>query len=66
MAMKPKSGWLKEQMKTAKASVDVWQGWKKDTIRRQISEGFSTDRRGPLVSVRSHETGRITVKDRKK
>jgi hypothetical protein len=64
--MKGKNGWLKGQMKTAKATVDDWQGWKKDTIRSQISEGLSSDRRGQFVSVRSAETGRLVIKSRKK
>jgi hypothetical protein len=64
--MNRKDGWLKGQMKTAKATVDDWKGWKKETIRSQISEGISANRRGQFVSVRSAETGRLVVKNRQK
>jgi len=43
--MKGKNGWLKGQMQTAKATVDQWQVWKKETIRSQISEGRPADGR---------------------
>lgn len=62
--MTAKAGWLKGQMKTAKASVDDWQGWKKDTIRREISESHFSDGRGHFVSIRA-DSGRLKVKDRK-
>jgi hypothetical protein len=64
--MRHDKGWLQNQMRDAKREVNDWQGWKKDTIRKEISDRLgSTSRSGTFVT-RSSTTGRFVILERKK
>jgi hypothetical protein len=58
-------GWLKAQMTSAKREVSGWHGWKKDTIREEISNRLSIESRGKSIVLRSESTGRLGTKRRK-
>lgn len=59
-------GWLQTQMRSAKQEVSNWEGWKKQTIRNEISGRLSSEARTTSVVVRSASTGRFVISDRKK
>jgi hypothetical protein len=59
--MAREKGWLKGQMSTATLQVGGWHGWKKDTIREQVSSRLSTETRGKSIVLWSGSGGR-TVK----
>lgn len=58
-------GWLQAQMRSAKKEVGNWHGWKKDTLRQEISSRTADDR-GASIVLRSASTGRFVVVHRKK
>jgi hypothetical protein len=64
--MRSEKGWLHAQMRSAKQEVSDWQGWKKDTIRKEISGRLSNESRGDSSVSRSASTGRFVIKERKK
>jgi hypothetical protein len=64
--MRSEKGWLQAQMQSAKREVGDWQGWKKDTIRKEISNRLSTDTRGGSMVVRSSASGKWILKERSK
>jgi hypothetical protein len=65
--MRSEKGWLQGQMRSAKREVGDWQGWKKDTIRKEISNQLSGEsRRDSSIVVRSSGAGRLLVRDTKK
>jgi hypothetical protein len=64
--MRTGKGWLQSQMRSAKKEVGNWQGWKRDTLRNEVSRRLSSGDRGELAVSRSAATGRWVVKERKK
>ena len=63
--MRSEKGWLVTQMSSAKQEISGWHGWKRDTIRKEISNRLSTEKRGESAIIRSDRTGRHLVKGRK-
>jgi hypothetical protein len=61
--MRNGKGWLRAQMRNAKQEMGDWRGWKRDTIRKEISTRLST--RGEATAVRSTGTQRLIIKERK-
>jgi hypothetical protein len=59
-------GWLQAQMRSANQEVSKWDGWKKETIRKEISGRLSKEVRTASVVIRSVHTGRFVTSDRKK
>jgi hypothetical protein len=50
--MRNERGWLVIQMSSAKREISGWNGWKKETIRKEISDRFSDLERGESAVVR--------------
>jgi hypothetical protein len=57
--MRNEKGWLVTQMSSAKREISGWNGWKKDTIRKEISDRLSNPKRGESAVIRSDRTGRL-------
>ena len=62
--MRSKKGWLQAQMESAKREMSDWQGWKQDTIRKEISSRLSGDSRGSYSLIRSASSGKWVIKER--
>jgi hypothetical protein len=50
--MRNENGWLVIQMSSAKREIRGWNGWKKETIRKEISDRLSNLKRGESAVVR--------------
>jgi hypothetical protein len=50
--MRNEKGWLVIQMSSAEREISGWNGWKKETIRKEISDRLSNLKRGESAVVR--------------
>lgn len=50
--MRNEKGWLVIQRSSAKREISGWNGWKKETIRKEISDCLSILKRGESAVVR--------------
>jgi hypothetical protein len=62
--MRSEKGWLQGQMESAKREMNDWQGWKRDTIRKEISNRLSTEKKGDFALVRSPSSGKWILRER--